>query len=228
MTGGAGSGRCGDRACPGGPAPARRLLLIRRTWPGTAPCRVFPGGHVEPDDPRPRAAPVRAIREETGAEPQLTGLAGVGRRAPAPVLLPARIRSWSEADRTGPEFTGPDRGEHRLEDVPLTVRALDARRLEPARRRASHGFSRGLAGSPLAAQEMDPQGRDGEKDEFRRRETGKASTPARPGAKAGRSGTGRHLTRRHLAVICSCARASATSVESANRCAPVAERGAPT
>ncbi|MCX4617475.1 hypothetical protein OHB25_56980 [Streptomyces mirabilis] len=43
----------------------------------------------------------------------------------------ARIGSWSEADRTGPEFADPDRGEYRLEEVPLSVRALDALSLEP-------------------------------------------------------------------------------------------------
>ncbi|MCZ0997944.1 hypothetical protein O1M63_06895 [Streptomyces mirabilis] len=43
----------------------------------------------------------------------------------------ARIRSWSEADRTGPEFADPDRGEYRLEEVPLSIQALDALSLEP-------------------------------------------------------------------------------------------------
>src|SRR5437660_12521099 len=54
--------------------PAGRLLLIRRTWPGATPYWVFPGGHVEPGDPSLRAALIREVREETGAEPQITGL----------------------------------------------------------------------------------------------------------------------------------------------------------
>lgn len=112
--------------------PAGRLLLIRRTWPGAAPYRAFPGGHVEPDDPGLRATLVREIREETGAEPQITGLlrvlAGEHQRQ---YFHLARIRSWSEADRTGPEFADPDRDEYRLEEVPLSVRALDALALEP-------------------------------------------------------------------------------------------------
>ncbi|MER5540442.1 NUDIX domain-containing protein [Streptomyces mirabilis] len=112
--------------------PAGGLLLICRTWSGAMPCRVFPGGHVEWDDPGLRAALVREIREESGAEPQITGLlhvlAGAHRRQ---CFYLARIRSWSEAGRTGPEFAGPDRGEYRLEEVPLSVRVFDALSLVP-------------------------------------------------------------------------------------------------
>ena len=43
----------------------------------------------------------------------------------------AGIQSWSEADPTGPEFDDPDRGEYRLEEVPMTVQALDGISLEP-------------------------------------------------------------------------------------------------
>lgn len=112
--------------------PDEQLLLIRRTWPGATPYWVLPGGHVEADDPSLRAALIREVREEVGAEPQITGLlqvlAGEHRRE---YMYLARIHSWSEADRTGPEFDDPDRGEYRLEEVPLTVSALDAIRLEP-------------------------------------------------------------------------------------------------
>lgn len=112
--------------------PAGRLLLIRRTWPGAAPYWVFPGGHVEPGDPDLRAALTREIREETGGEPRITGLlyvlADEHRRQ---YFYLARALTWSEADRTGPEFDDPDRGEYRLEEVPLTVEALDAISLAP-------------------------------------------------------------------------------------------------
>ncbi|MFD8418674.1 NUDIX domain-containing protein [Streptomyces sp. NPDC059466] len=112
--------------------PAARLLLIRRTWPGAAPYWVFPGGHVEPDDPSLRAALTREIREETGGEPRITGLLHVLADAhQRQYFYLARILTWSEADRTGPEFDDPDRGEHRLEEVPLTARALDAVSLDP-------------------------------------------------------------------------------------------------
>ncbi|MFE4999252.1 NUDIX domain-containing protein [Streptomyces mirabilis] len=88
--------------------PAGRLLLIRRTWPGATPYRVFPGGHVEPDDPGLRAALVREIREETGAEPQITGLLHVLADAhQRQYFYLARIRSWSR--RTAPVRSSPTR-----------------------------------------------------------------------------------------------------------------------
>jgi 8-oxo-dGTP pyrophosphatase MutT (NUDIX family) len=83
--------------------PAGRLLLIRRTWPGATPYRVFPGGHVEPDDPGLRAALVREIREETGAE----------RRSQAcctywPTHTSGSISTWP-ASGPGPRRTAPVR-----------------------------------------------------------------------------------------------------------------------
>lgn len=112
--------------------PRGRLLLIRRTWPGAAPYWVFPGGHVEADDPNLRAALVREIREEVGAQPQIAGLLRVlADEHQRQYFYLARIQSWSEADRTGPEFDDPDRGEYRLEEVPMTVQTLDGISLEP-------------------------------------------------------------------------------------------------
>ena len=112
--------------------PAGRLLLIRRTRPGVTPYWVLPGGHVEADDPSLRAALSREVREECGAEPRIAGLLQVladeHRREH---FYLARIQSWSEANRTGPEFDDPDRGEYRLEEVPLSVSALDAISLQP-------------------------------------------------------------------------------------------------
>jgi hypothetical protein len=43
----------------------------------------------------------------------------------------ARIRQWSFDDRTGPEFSETGRGEYLLEEVLLTVEALDAVNLKP-------------------------------------------------------------------------------------------------
>jgi hypothetical protein len=75
---------------------------------------------------------IREIREEVGAEPQITGLLQVlTDEHLREYFYLARIRSWSEADRTGPEFDDPDRGEYRLEEIPLTPAALDAISLEP-------------------------------------------------------------------------------------------------
>jgi ADP-ribose pyrophosphatase YjhB (NUDIX family) len=112
--------------------PAGQLLLIRRTRPGATPYWVLPGGHVEAYDLSLRAALIREVREEVGAQPQITGLLQVlsdehGREC----FYLAHIDSWSEADRTGPEFDDPSRGEYRLEEVPLTASALDAINLVP-------------------------------------------------------------------------------------------------
>ncbi len=112
--------------------PAGGLLLMRRTWPGAAPYWTFPGGHVEPDDPGLRAALIREVREEAGGEPQIVGLLQLlADEHQRQYFYLGRIQSWSEADRTGPEFDDPDRGEYRLEEVPLTPGALDAIGLVP-------------------------------------------------------------------------------------------------
>jgi ADP-ribose pyrophosphatase YjhB (NUDIX family) len=112
--------------------PAGQVLLIKRTWPGATPCWVLPGGHVEAGDPNLRAALIREVREEVGAEPQIMGLLQVlADEHLREYFYLARIQSWSEADRTGPEFDDPDRGEYRLEEVPLTAPALGAISLEP-------------------------------------------------------------------------------------------------
>lgn len=112
--------------------PAGRLLLIRRTWPGTSPYWVFPGGHVEPEDPDLHAALMREVFEETGGRPRIAGLLRVladerGRQ----YFYLAEIESWSEAGRTGPEFDDPDRGEYRLEEIAPTPEALAAIDLLP-------------------------------------------------------------------------------------------------
>jgi ADP-ribose pyrophosphatase YjhB (NUDIX family) len=108
------------------------LLLIKRTWPGATPYWVLPGGHVEADDLSLRAALIREIREEVGAEPQIIGLLHViSEEHLREYFYLAHIQSWSEVDRAGPEFDDPDRGEYKLEEVPLTIPALDAISLEP-------------------------------------------------------------------------------------------------
>jgi hypothetical protein len=64
---------------------------------------------------------------ERAIQPQITGLLEVlADELQRQYFYLACIGSWSEADRTGPEFDDPDRGEYRLEEVPLTVQALDA------------------------------------------------------------------------------------------------------
>jgi 8-oxo-dGTP pyrophosphatase MutT (NUDIX family) len=105
--------------------PDEGLLLIRRTWPGATPYWVFPGGHVEPSDPDLRAALVREVREEVGTDPHITGLLWVlADEYQRQHFYLGRIQTWSEVDRTGPEFEDPNLGEFRLEEIPLTAEAL--------------------------------------------------------------------------------------------------------
>jgi 8-oxo-dGTP pyrophosphatase MutT (NUDIX family) len=112
--------------------PGGGLLLIRRTWPGAAPYWVFPGGHVEPGDPGLRAALVREVREEVGADPQITGLLWVlADDYQRQHFYLGRIERWSEGDRTGPELDDPDRGEFSLEEIALTAEALNAISIDP-------------------------------------------------------------------------------------------------
>ena len=87
---------------------------------------------MEPDDADLHAALAREVFEETGGRPHIIGLLRVladehGRE----YFYLARIRSWSEADRTGPEFDDPERGEYGLDEIPLTLAALDAITLWP-------------------------------------------------------------------------------------------------
>jgi 8-oxo-dGTP pyrophosphatase MutT (NUDIX family) len=112
--------------------PADTLLLIKRTRPGVPLYWVLPGGGVEPTDASLEAALDREIREEIAGDAEIIGLLhttdknGVQER-----FYLARIRHWSFDDRTGPEFSETGRGEYLLEEVPLTVEALDAVNLKP-------------------------------------------------------------------------------------------------
>jgi 8-oxo-dGTP pyrophosphatase MutT (NUDIX family) len=112
--------------------PGNGLLLMRHTWPGATPYWVFPGGHVESDDSSLRAALVREVREEAGADLQITGLLHVlSDEHQRQYFYLGHIQAWSEADRTGPEFNDPDRGEYQLQEIPLTTEALSTLTVEP-------------------------------------------------------------------------------------------------
>ncbi|MET9959487.1 methyltransferase domain-containing protein [Streptomyces sp. NPDC006326] len=112
--------------------PSAGLLVIRRVKPGVAPYHVLPGGKVEPGDDGPEAALLREIREEIAGE--ATGLRHLhthqenGERQD---IYTASIAVWSWADRTGPEFTEPGRGEYHLEEVPLTAGHVADLNLKP-------------------------------------------------------------------------------------------------
>jgi ADP-ribose pyrophosphatase YjhB (NUDIX family) len=112
--------------------PARHLLTIRRSRPGTADYWVLPGGHVEPADTTREAALHREVREELCADIRIHGLLHVlespGERQ---LFYLAHVDRWSSSDRTGPEFTDPTRGGYDPQTVPLTVDGLVTIDLKP-------------------------------------------------------------------------------------------------
>jgi 8-oxo-dGTP pyrophosphatase MutT (NUDIX family) len=109
------------------------MLVINRIRPGIPPYQVLVGGGVEPEDASREAALLREIREEIAGEAadlhpfcQLENDRGETEH-----FYLARIVEWNFDDRTGPEFARDDRGEYRLEEVPLTAEAIEALNLMP-------------------------------------------------------------------------------------------------
>ncbi|MFE3765411.1 NUDIX domain-containing protein [Streptomyces sp. NPDC059104] len=108
------------------------MLVIRRTKPGIPEYWVLPGGGVEPGDESREAALHREIHEEIAGKAHIIRLLHTteseGERQ---LFYLARIATWSFEDRTGPEFSAEGRGEYMLEEIPLTVEALDGINLKP-------------------------------------------------------------------------------------------------
>lgn len=113
--------------------PDGDLLTIRRARPGREPYWVLPGGGVE-DGESQETALARELREEAAATADVHGLLHVlGHGADRQYVYLARVRTWSAdaADRSGPEFNDPARGEYQLQPVPLTAEALERIDLKP-------------------------------------------------------------------------------------------------
>ncbi len=112
--------------------PANTMLVIKRTKPGIAPYRVLPGGHADENDSSLDAALHREIREELAGDAKVLRLLYVLQRdTERQYFYLARIRRWSFADRTGPEFKEAGRGRYELEEVPVTAEAVAALDLKP-------------------------------------------------------------------------------------------------
>lgn len=112
--------------------PANELLTIRRDRPGISAYWVLPGGHLEPDDPDLESGLNREIFEELGGEAEIVSLAMIlDSNDDRQYIYVARIDSWSEHDRTGPEFSEPGRGTYTLEPIPLKPNAWAELNLKP-------------------------------------------------------------------------------------------------
>lgn len=113
--------------------PDHDLLTIRRTRPGQEPYWVLPGGGVE-DGEDPETALARELREELAATADIHSLIHVlDRDDERQYFYLARVQSWSasDADRSGPEFSDPSRGDYHPQPVPLTAEALTRIDLKP-------------------------------------------------------------------------------------------------
>lgn len=103
---------------------AGQLLLIRRTKPGLDPYWTVPGGGVEPGDAGLRAALVRELREELGAQacgyrPVFVHMEDHPGGVVVQCFFACRLVSCDEAARTGAEFDDPARGGYDLDRVRL-------------------------------------------------------------------------------------------------------------
>ncbi|MGP3690990.1 NUDIX hydrolase [Streptomyces sp. IBSNAI002] len=112
--------------------PKNTMLAIRRIRPGIPEYWVLPGGGVEADDESLEAALHREVWEEIAGRAEITGLLHtVESNDEQQFVYLARITEWNFDERSGPEFSRDDRGEYRLEEVPLTVEGLDSIDLKP-------------------------------------------------------------------------------------------------
>ena len=100
------------------------LVAIKRTKPGVPVYWTTPGGGVDPGDPTRRAALVRELREELGAEVALGEqiflmTTSTGRGVTVQHFYLARLVSLDPELRSGAEYTDTDRGGYVVERIPL-------------------------------------------------------------------------------------------------------------
>ncbi|MFE3201385.1 NUDIX domain-containing protein [Embleya sp. NPDC055664] len=113
-----------------------RMVLIKRTKPGSSPYWITPGGGVEPEDTTVTEALRREVFEELGGK--------IGRPVPAFVdtvpepggvkvqhFFACRLESMDPALRHGPEVDEPN-GEYDIVRVPFTPAGLASVGLVPA------------------------------------------------------------------------------------------------
>ena len=118
-------------------------MIIKRVRSGMAPYWVLPGGGVEDGDASLADALLREVREVVGGDACVRSLIHVIDGAEErQFFFLATIEHWDPAERTGPEFADPSRGEYHVEKVPLTAAGIGSIDLKPeqvAELLAEHG-----------------------------------------------------------------------------------------
>lgn len=113
-----------------------RLLLIRRTKPGSPPYWTTPGGGVEDTDVSIEAAMHRELAEELGAQAVALSVKFAHRgtindAAAIQYFFLARLIALDHVHRNGAELSEPERGGYDLERVELGSERLAEIDLRP-------------------------------------------------------------------------------------------------
>jgi ADP-ribose pyrophosphatase YjhB (NUDIX family) len=113
-----------------------RLALVKRTKPGHEPYWTAPGGGVEDSDSSIKAALHRELREELGAAATAASQVFLfsspsGAGIAVQHFFVARLATFDESVRSGPEISDPSRGGYELDRIDLSSDDLALIDLKP-------------------------------------------------------------------------------------------------